>query len=90
MNRRNLFESSLALSVIAILFVLPFAFRYWPSIGWAVIGIVGVVIGAVIANVIYAFVWLELGYSTHAEQVKRQHREHGLRHLLHPGMLRHR
>jgi hypothetical protein len=95
MNRRNVNETALAIFVVAVLFVLLLIFRYWPTMEWAVLGIAAIVIGAVIANVIYAFVSLELGYSTDAEKPKRvRKRSHltpqRLRALLHPRMLWHR
>lgn len=94
MNRRNIYESTVALSVVAILFILLFVFRYWPAMGWAVLGIVAIVITTVIANVLYAFVWLELGYSTHEKKAKTlskkfHHTPQRLKALF-PGMLRHR
>ena len=95
MNRRNIYQSTVALSALPILFVLLFVFRYWPTMAWATLGIVAIVITTAIGNVLYAFVSLELGYSTHDKNAKTlsnkfYHTPRRLKALLHSGMLRHR
>jgi hypothetical protein len=95
MNRRNICERTVALSVLAILFILLFVFRYWPTMAWATLGIVAIVITTVVANVLYALVSLELGYSTHDKNAKTlskkfHHTPQRVKALFHSGMLRHR
>ena len=95
MNRRNIYQSTVALSTLAILFILLFVFRYWPTMAWATLGIVAVVITTVVANVVYALVSLELGYSTHDKNTKTlskkfHHAPQRFKALFHSGMLRHR
>lgn len=95
MNRRNVNETALAVFVVAVLYLLLLIFRYWPTMEWGVLGIAAIVIGGLIANVIYAFVALELGYSRDAEKAKRlrqrsHHAHQRLRALLHPRTLGHR
>ena len=92
MKRRNIYQSTGALSALAILFILLFVFRYWPTMAWATLGIVAIVITTVVADVVYALVSLELGYSTHDKTPsnKFHHTPQRLKTLFHSGMLRHR
>ena len=95
MNRRNICESTVALSVLAILFILLFVFRYGPTMAWATLGIVAIVITTFVANVLYALVSLELGYSTHDKNAKTlsnkfDHAPQRFEALFHSGMLRNR
>ena len=95
MNRHSIYQRNVALSALPILFILLFVFRYWPTMAWATLGIVAIVITTFVANVLYALVWLELGYSTHDKNVKTlsnkfHHTPQRLRALFHSGMLRHR
>jgi hypothetical protein len=95
MNRRNICERTVALSTLAILFILPFVFRYWPTMVWATLGIVAIVITTFVANVLYALVSLELGYSTHDKNAKTlsnkfHHAPQRFKALFHSGMLRNR
>jgi hypothetical protein len=95
MNRLNICERTVALSVLTILFILLFVFRYWPTMAWATLGIVAIVITTFVANVLYALVSLELGYSTHDKNAKTlsnnfHHAPQRFKALFHSGMLRNR
>lgn len=95
MNRRHSFETMLGVVGVAALFIVLLISRNWPTAQWAVLAIAAIVLAAVLANVLYAFVSLELGYYAEDEKARRArkqfgHGPHRLRHLLHPGMLRHR
>jgi hypothetical protein len=92
MNQRSFYPMLLIMLVAAILLMLPMLNA--PALFWTVFGVLGIALVAVIANLLYAFVALELGYypePKRAEGLDKQprHTFHQLRGMLHVLMLRH-
>jgi heme O synthase-like polyprenyltransferase len=92
MDQQNFHPVLLILFFAAIFLILPMLNA--PALIWTVFGILGIAIMAVIANLLYAFIALELGYDPERENAKRLHRQSSytlqhLRGMLHLRTLRH-
>jgi heme O synthase-like polyprenyltransferase len=85
MDQQNFHPVLLILFFAAIFLILGMLNS--PALIWTVFGVLGIAIMAVIANLLYAFIALELGYDPEREKAKRLHQQssHTLQHLL--GML---
>ncbi len=91
---------SYALIVILLVFVGLSAFTpglahvVWSGIAWAVLGTLVILATGLVANLLYAFFSIEMGYDPKSAKPKRpdenRHLPHRLRAVLHAGTLRHR
>lgn len=92
MNQRNFHPVLLIMLVAAIFLMLPMLNA--PALIWTMFGVLGIALVAVIANLLYAFIALELGYYPEPNRAEgldkqRRHTLHHLRGMLHVLMLRH-
>jgi hypothetical protein len=92
MNQRSFYPVLLIMLGAAIFLMLPILNA--PALTWTVFGVLGIALVAVIANLLYAFIALELGYypgPKNAEHLDKQPSRtlHHLRGMLHVRLLRH-
>lgn len=92
MNQRSFYPVLLIVLFVAISLILPMLNA--PVLIWTVSGVLGIALLAVVANLLYAFIALEVGYYPKREKAKRlrQRSNHTLQHLrgiLHVRALRH-
>ena len=92
MSRPNFHPVLLIMLLAAIFVILPMLNA--PALIWTVFGILAIALVAVIANLLFAFIALEVGYYPEREKAKRlrQRSNHTLQHLrgiLHVRALRH-
>jgi hypothetical protein len=92
MNQRSFHPVLLIMLGAAIFLMLPMLNA--PALIWTMFGVLGIALVAVIANLLYAFIALEVGYYPEREKAKRlqqrsNHTLHHLRGMLHVRALRH-